>query len=38
MSADLEAITIAPRAAGPAGRVAETAIVMGLASGVEWLR
>ncbi|RZT19592.1 hypothetical protein EV649_2728 [Kribbella sp. VKM Ac-2569] len=38
MSADLQAITNAPRAAGHAGRAAKTAIVMGLTSGVEWLR
>lgn len=38
MSADRHAITTAPRAAGHAGRAAQAAIVMGLTSGVEWLR
>jgi hypothetical protein len=38
MSADLQAITVGRSASSPVGRSAESAIVMGWASGVEWLR
>jgi sRNA-binding protein len=38
MRADLQAITIGRSATVRAGRSAKPAIVMGLGSGVEWLR